>query len=324
MELIRESSFSFFEKKTAKIVQEFCSCYLKEISLDQKKGKELICKWLALVEQQLKQPYTFALYHQAIRTPFDYYQFGLDFIAPLVDFKNSHLMGKKQLKSIEAQLQKKENVVLLANHQTEPDPQIISLFLEKKHPVLAQKMIFIAGHRVITDPLAIPMSLGRNLICIYSKKHLSFSVEQKAAKIAHNQRALKQLQLLLSEGSCCIYVAPSGGRDRADPLGKPILSSFDPDSVELFRLIAKQCQRLTHFYPLALKTFDLMPPPAKVEKEIGEERLVSYAPVSLFFGSEIDFNQIPHVEKEKHLSRLQRAKYIGDLVEEYYKKLSLL
>ena len=56
--------------------------------------------------------------------------------------------------------------------------------LEKEHPRLAEEMIFVAGHRVISDPLAVPLSIGRNLICIYSKKHIENPPEVKAAKAA--------------------------------------------------------------------------------------------------------------------------------------------
>lgn len=48
--------------------------------------------------------------------------------------------------------------------QTEADPQVISLLMEREgYGKLASGLINVAGHRVTTDPLAIPFSMGRNL-----------------------------------------------------------------------------------------------------------------------------------------------------------------
>ena len=43
-------------------------------------------------------------------------------------------------------------------------------------------MIFVAGERVITDPLAIPFSMGSNLLCIYSKRYIDHPPEKKIEK----------------------------------------------------------------------------------------------------------------------------------------------
>jgi glycerol-3-phosphate O-acyltransferase len=106
-------------------------------------------------------PPQFEIFHRAVRKPFDYYQMGLDFIRPCIDFPHSKVRGIDSLKKIDEQLKNGENVFLLANHQIEPDPQVISLMLEHLYPKIAEEMIFIAGHRVTTDPMAIPMSMGR-------------------------------------------------------------------------------------------------------------------------------------------------------------------
>ncbi len=173
-----------------------------------------------MIIEQAQQPHVFSIFHKSIRQPFDYYQFGLDFIRPFIDFSHSQIFGLSFLHTIQNQIELGENVILLANHQTEPDPQIISLLLEKITPKLALEMVFVAGHRVIQDPMAIPMSLGRNLLCIYSKKHMSYSPQEKPQKVLHNQRTLQEIQKLLNEGGYCIYVAPSGGRDRPDASGR--------------------------------------------------------------------------------------------------------
>ena len=187
--------------------------------------------------------------------------------------------------------------------------------LENIDPALAENMVFVAGHRVITDPIAIPMSLGRNLLCIYSKKHMSHPPEKKGEKITHNQRTIKQLQELLNEGGYCIYVAPSGGRDRLDKKGMIQVAPYDPQSIELFRLLGEQAKQKTHFYPLALKTYDLMPPPKEVEKELGERRTIHFTPVFLSFGAEIEMNDFPEGDDlDKKTKRDRRAELIWEQV----------
>jgi glycerol-3-phosphate O-acyltransferase len=94
-------------------------------------------------------------------------------------------------------------------------------------------MVFVAGHRVTTDPLAVPFSRGRNLLSIYSKKYVDADPEKKQERLLHNQRTIKRMGQLLSEGGYCIYVAPSGGRDRKDQkTGKVEAAAFDPQSIE--------------------------------------------------------------------------------------------
>lgn len=282
---------------------------------DPKKREETFELLVKLIIKQIEHPYSFSIFHRCVRSPFDYYQFGLDFIRPFIDFDHSKIFGLDVLCSIQEQLKKGENVILLANHQTEPDPQAISLLLEKIDPKLASDMVFVAGHRVISDLMAIPLSLGRNLLCIYSKKHMSHPPEEKAEKMLHNQRTLKQMQELLNEGGYCIYVAPSGGRDRPDSNGKFQVAPFDAQSVELFSLLGQQSERPTHFYPLALQTFDLMPPPQIVEKELGEKRIIHFTPIYLSFGEEIDMHHFPGSELlDKKTKRIKRAEYIWQKV----------
>lgn len=303
-----------------KTIEDFIHCYLHAIlPAKYDEGKKSLYEWLGLVIKQLKQPYAFEIFHQAIREPVDYYQFGLDFIRPLIDFPRSKLIGKEVLDQIQKQVLQQENVILLANHQTEPDPQIISLMLENNYPKLASDMIFVAGHRVTTDPLAVPMSLGRNLFCIYSKKHMDHPPEEKSAKIMHNQSTLKKMQEMLNLGGCCIYVAPSGGRDRPNAEGQAEVAPFDPDSLELFWLLGRKAKQPTHFYPLALKTYDLMPPPQRVEKELGEKRQASFTPVHLAFCPEIDMEHFQGDDAaDKSAKRLARAEYICDMVKVAY------
>lgn len=287
------------------------------------KSQQLFELLIKLVIEQIKHPHQFSIFHRSIRQPFDYYQFGLDFIRPFIDFPHSKIFGMDSLQSIRKHLKEGENVILLANHQIEPDAQIMSLLLEKTDPKLATDIVFVAGHRVITDPMAIPMSLGRNLLCIYSKKHMSHPPEEKGKKVLHNQRTLKQMQELLNEGGYCIYVAPSGGRDRPNTAGEVTVAPFDPQSVELFWLLGQQAQHPTHFYPVALQTYHLMPPPRQVEKEVGEKRMIHFTPVYLAFGEEVDMEKFPGSEDlDKKAKRNRRAEYIWQKVCQSYQAFS--
>ncbi len=230
----------------------FYSSYLEAASQNGFSAKDLDPLLKNLVNyaaDQIENPFPFELFHEAIRTPVDYYQFGVDFIRPIIDLKKSKLYRKEIVDRIERQLEQGDNVVLLANHQTEPDPQIMSILLEKDYPKLAEQMIFVAGHKVITDPLAVPFSKGCNLLCIFSKKYIENPPEHKPEKIAHNQKTMRKMTQLLDEGGKCIYVAPSGGRDRPNQKGELEVAHFDASSVEMFWLMAQQVHRITHFYP---------------------------------------------------------------------------
>lgn len=307
--------------KLKTIILDFYASYSKAIAPlpNVEKQQERFDKLIDLILDNLQHPHPFEIFHRSVRHPFDYYQFGLDFIRPFVDFSRSQIMGLKNIQEIREQLAKGENVILFANHQVEPDPQIISLLFEKIDPKLAADMVFVAGHRVISDPMAIPMSLGRNLLCIYSKKHMNYPPEEKPSKVQHNQRTLKQMQELLNHGGYCIYVAPSGGRDRQNKDGKLDVSPFDPQSIELFWLMGSQSASPTHFYPLSLQTYSLMPPPNHVEKELGEKRVIQYTPVFLAFGDEIDMVHFPGSENgDKRTKRIKRADYIWNLVRNTY------
>src|SRR5581483_6444159 len=121
----------------------FFDSYKKAV-LDSKSNLEsassLYKQFVSFVQEQIQNPYQFTSFHKAIRKPFDYYQFGLDFMRPLIDFKHSTLQGVENLKTISSTLKKKENVILFSNHQSEIDPQVISLMIEKEAPELAQEM----------------------------------------------------------------------------------------------------------------------------------------------------------------------------------------
>lgn len=62
------------------------------------------------------------------------------------------------------------NVVLLANHQTEADPGIFAHMTASLHPKMATDVIYVAGDRVVTDALCKPFSMGRNLFCVHRQE----------------------------------------------------------------------------------------------------------------------------------------------------------
>ncbi len=246
--------------------------------------------FLTLVQEQVRAPFVFEPYHRQVTAPFDYYTFGVEFLRPLMDKPRSTLTGHDQLQRIAGQIAAGDNVIFLANHQTEADPQAISILLEDEFPSVGREIIFVAGERVITDPLTVPFSMGRNLLCIFSKRHIDHPPDQKAAKQLHNRRALEQMTQLLSEGGHCIYVAPSGGRDRMNAAGIVDVAPFDAQSVEMFHLMAQRATRPTHFYPMALATSHFMPPPDTVQVEIGEPRRIRRCPIHLAIAPEFDMH----------------------------------
>jgi glycerol-3-phosphate O-acyltransferase len=277
---------------------------------------------LELILKQLHHPHIFSHYHKKIRSPFDYYQYGLDFLRPLVDFDNSTITGMDQLQKMQDYINKGENVILFANHQIEGDPQVLGVMLSENFPKLCDNLIFVAGERVIVDAIAVPLSLGCDLLCIYSKKYLNLQPEVKSERQLHNKKTMEVMRQLLHKGGKVIYVAPSGGRDRPNSQGTVEVAPFDHQSLEMFYLMAKRAGTTTHFFPLALSTYDILPPPNALQKEMGEMRSTQYAPVHIGFGEEIDMEHFPHSDaKDKLEKRKNRANYIYNLVKAEYQKI---
>ncbi|ADI37772.1 glycerol-3-phosphate acyltransferase,chloroplastic [Waddlia chondrophila 2032/99] len=303
-------------------LEAFYSSYAQAVSqngVDVADCQEPLLTFLDLLEAQLKSPFIFEPFHKKIRKPKDLYRFGIDFIRPLVQLEKSKILGLDIVEEIETGMKRGENAILFANHQIEPDPQAISLLLEKTYPDLVDRMIFVAGHRVTTDPMAVPLSMGCNLLCIYSKNYIDHPPEEKPRKIAHNQHTMKTMRDLLTEGGQCIYVAPSGGRDRPNAAGVVEVAPFDHQSIEMFHFIAKQSKTPTRFYPLALNTYPLLPPPDEIKKSLGEKRLPNTTPIHLAFGKEILFEQLPiSINLDKKAQRIERARCIRSLVDQLY------
>jgi len=241
--------------------------------------------------------YRFGIAHTAMRgdpdkeegNTRDYYAFGCDFFRTCMNINDSKVLGKENLDEAFDYIQKGENVVFLANHQSEADPQVFSIMLEKVgYGKQAEQVTYVAGHKVTTDPLAIPFSMGRNLVCIHSKKHIDSDVETKPLKQKQNLLAMGGMLKSLKEGGCALWVAPSGGRDRRNvETGEVPIADFDSKTLDMFRLMGNKSKVPTHYYPLAMVSYDLCPPPDEITAGVGEERNVRFVPVGIACGKEL-------------------------------------
>lgn len=312
-----------FDEKISKTLVEFFESYAAALQLSHNSSFDptpLFEEYIRCVQAETLHPTTFNHFHAAERFPFDYYEFGRSIVRPLIDIDESFIKGEDHLRAIIDAIDRGENVILLANHQTEIDPQAMSLLITPLSDHLATSLIFIAGHRVTTDPLAIPFSRGVNLLSIFSKKYIDIPPEKKSEKLIHNSKTLAKLEDLLNEGGKCIYVAPSGGRDRFDESSSIAIAPFDPQSVEMFSLMADKATQPTHLHLLALSTINLLPPPPTTQIELGESRRVGYAPARLAFGPALAIEQIgDHPDKKQR--RIQRAELLTKTIEEMFSSL---
>ncbi len=321
-ELQKLQTKGLISSKYQQILLQFYDCFKRAVKEAGHPFEQILPTFLLflhLLEEQFRHPFSFEPYHRKIRQPIDYYQFSLDFIRPLINFSSSRVNGLEILDQIERQIMQGDNVIFLANHQTETDPQAISILLEKTHPTLAESIIYVAGERVVTDPIAIPFSLGCDLLCVYSKRYIDHPPELKMEKQLHNKNTMELMSRLLQEGGKAIYVAPSGGRDRPNKEGVVEVAPFDPQSIEMFYLMAKKAKRTTHFYPLSLSTYQLLPPPDTIQKELGELRYAKYSPIHLYFAPEFDMVHYPGCdEADKTQRRMNRAEAICQIVRHNY------
>mmetsp|Transcript_21368 Transcript_21368/g.47304 ORF Transcript_21368/g.47304 Transcript_21368/m.47304 type:complete len:482 (-) Transcript_21368:98-1543(-) len=283
-----------------KTLQAFLPTYMKSHVIARTKPEDYrnllnVSLNLLIDSIQAEKPFAFKPHHMAIRDPErDLYAWGNNFFRSMVKFRKSRVVGLDQVAEISAILKRGDNVVLLANHQTEADPQVLSLLMEREgYPELGELCTFVAGHKVTTDPLAVPFSMGRNLLTIFSKKYLDqFGEKEREEKNAWNRETVVQMQRMLTTGGNLFWVAPSGGRDRRSPeSGRFEPAAFDPASVGLFQLLAQKAGRngtKTHFFPLAMWSHELVPPPEDTVASVGEVRSAARAAIALEFGAEMD------------------------------------
>jgi len=311
-----------FSAKIIGILHQFLSSYEKVLmqkKIDPNLHIQTMQDLLEKVDLQIRSPYLFEHFHQRVLEPFNYQKFGLDFIRPLINYDESSILGIDNIHKMRAQLDQKHNVILFANHQIEADPQVINLFLNPIDKKLGDEMIFVAGERVIVDPCAVPFSLGCNLLCIYSKKYIDHPPEERLRKQMHNKKTMELMSQMLAGGGKCIYVALSGGRDRRNPEKIVEVAKFDPNNLEMFLLMAKKAKTPTHFYPLSLATFKILPPPESTQIELGETRTTQSGPCHLFFGDEIHFDKLHPPLGLYKLETLQwKTDYVYNIVKQNY------
>ncbi|KAI2511365.1 phosphate acyltransferase [Fragilaria crotonensis] len=241
--------------------------------------------------------YLFGTSHNALRgnpetedgNDYDFYAFGCDFFRPVMNVEKSLVLGRDNLEKAMRFAAEGENVVFLANHQSEADPQVMSVCLEiAGMGKEAESIVYVAGHKVTTDALAIPFSMGRNLICIHSKKHIDVEPELKPVKQRQNLSAMGSMLEMLKKGGCVLWVAPSGGRDRRDLATREVPPApFDSKTIDMFRLMGNKSKVKTHYFPLAMVSYDLCPPPDFVDPGVGEQRNVRFVPVGIKCGDEV-------------------------------------
>lgn len=279
---------------------------------------------LELCYRAVVSPNNFGSYHQRLRQPFDYYKFGVDFAGALFNPDKSTVTGIENVKLAYDYIQQGHNVVFLSNHQSEGDPHAIDLLFNHTAGLdrsFGEEVISIAGDRVREDPVVIPFSLGRNILPVYSKKHIDDIPELREHKLQHNKRSLAHLTSMFKDGGQRVWVAPSGGRDRrSSETGRVEISSFDDSSIDMMRFIAVKSGTPCHFFPMALVTYDMLPPPSHVGgASFGEERYVNYIPMHMFVGNEIDWESIvPSNVTGKLDRRRAQREYIENIVKKGY------
>lgn len=80
-------------------------------------------------------------------------------------------------------------------------------------------------------------------------------------KQAQNLDSMKAMSDLILEGGRIFWVAPSGGRDRPNEAGDFVVAPFDVKALDMFKLLAMQTKKPIHFFPMAMYTSKLVPPP---------------------------------------------------------------
>lgn len=242
--------------------------------------------------------YQFKETHDALRgnadteegNAIDFYEWGCNFFRAFIDLEKSIVLGQDNLKQAIEQIAAGENVIFFANHQSEADPQVMTIMMELAgYKAEAEKIVYVAGHKVTTDSLAVPFSMGRNLICIHSKKHINADSDTKGAKTRQNMNAMSGMLKKLKQGGCALWVAPSGGRDRRDvETGKMPIAPFDSKTIDMFRLMGNKSKQPTHYYPLSMVSYEICPPPDFVEAGTGEQRNFRFTPVGIKVGEELE------------------------------------
>eukprot|EP00232_Nephroselmis_pyriformis_P027230 CAMPEP_0182852730 /NCGR_PEP_ID=MMETSP0034_2-20130328/321_1 /TAXON_ID=156128 /ORGANISM="Nephroselmis pyriformis, Strain CCMP717" /LENGTH=480 /DNA_ID=CAMNT_0024983465 /DNA_START=24 /DNA_END=1466 /DNA_ORIENTATION=- len=264
------------------------------------------------VLKEFEDPYKFPSLHKRMLEPYNYYAFGQVYVNQLINYTKSFIGNIELFDKIEKQLEAGDNVVMLANHQTEADPGVWALLLENTHPRLSTEVHYVAGDRVVTDALCKPFSMGRNLLCVYSKKHMDDDPALKKEKQRSNLKTVGVMGKMFKEGGKLLWVAPSGGRDRGPEKGPWTPAVFDPSAVGLMCKMIQSSGRPGHIYPFAMVSKDIMPPPPATEKALGERRLTNWAGVGI--------STCPELNLPKYLKEHgdDKEAFIGAVVKDAY------
>lgn len=305
-ELVSHFSFS---ASTLSFLVPFLKDYEKVLdSIGAQPDLSLLSHFFQEIRSQIAQPYLFPSLSKRLKEPIDYQKMGIELLTPLVDIPSSSIEGLSFWKEIATRTKEGENVILLSNHQIEPDPHILQLLLSAHDPEIIQEAFFVAGERVLVDPLATFFSKGVNLFSVYSKRHISRDLDLESKRKAHNLSTIRAIESSLNQGGHLIWVAVSGGRDRLGPDGYVSISPVDSSSLELFLLLQKRSKIKTSTYPLALSTYSLLPPPEAIQLEIGEIRRAQRAPVRIKFFEEFRPKESSFLAEELH--RILQTGYV--------------
>lgn len=315
-------------------LQHWCESYLK--AMDQNPRiltdsttytEEMFSTLLELVRRVVQEPIQFQSYHSKIREPFDLYKFGLDFSDMLLNYDESQVLGRDNIRLAEQYAKEGHNVIFLSNHQSEGDPYAIDVLLDVIvgcDREFCENIIFMAGDRVTNDPVVSPFSAGRNLLTVYSKKHINDIPDLKEEKLLHNRRTISETQKLFKKGGQVVWFAPSGGRDRrSEKTSRVEISPFDEGAVDMMKFTAMKSGKPFHFFPMTLWTYEMLPPPSNVGgADLGEKRIVNYGPMHMSVGKEIDWNQsVPSSITDKRERRRIQCQFIEKQIIEGYKSI---
>eukprot|EP00747_Dinoflagellata_sp_TGD_P187406 gnl/TRDRNA2_/TRDRNA2_45044_c0_seq1.p1 gnl/TRDRNA2_/TRDRNA2_45044_c0~~gnl/TRDRNA2_/TRDRNA2_45044_c0_seq1.p1 ORF type:complete len:490 (+),score=85.69 gnl/TRDRNA2_/TRDRNA2_45044_c0_seq1:64-1533(+) len=257
-----------------------------------KEASHVIGQLAQRIAYQYQDPYTFPSRHERILEPYDYYCLGQRFTGNLINFDKSYVGNAQRITEMQEAIKRGENVLLFANHQSEADPAVWALLTEQLSPSLATDIYYIAGDRVVLDTAAKPFSMGRNLVCVHSKRHMDDDPSLRAAKMATNAKSVRELGKMFKAGGAIVWVAPSGGRDRKNDNDEYEPSAFDSAAVVLLHRMMTSSKKPGHVYPMAMASAEIMPPPRGVEKKLGEKRVLDYHPVGISIGEELNEKEI--------------------------------
>jgi glycerol-3-phosphate O-acyltransferase len=86
--------------------------------------------------------------------------------------------------------------------------------------------------------------------------------------------------------------------------------------------MAQRAGRPSHFHPMALATYDFLPPPETVRSELGETRHIKRTGIHMAVGAELDMARFPGSDTpDRHERRVARAQHIWQRVAEDYAAL---